>query len=71
MHVEPESACPADLNDNGTVRVIDLLAVIGSWGPCANPNDCPADIAPAGPLGDDVVNVADLLAVISAWGTCP
>ena len=54
---------------DGTVNVQDLLAVIGAWGACANPNDCPADIAPAG--GNDVVNVEDLLAVIGAWGACP
>jgi hypothetical protein len=49
--------------------VEDLLAVIGAWGACGNPNDCPADIAPVG--GNDLVNVEDLLAVIGAWGACP
>lgn len=65
----PTADCPADINQNGGVDVADLLTVIGSWGPCAKPNNCPADIAPAG--GDDLVNVADLLAVIGAWGPCP
>jgi len=60
--------CPADINGNQVVNVDDLLAVINGWGPCANPNNCPADIAPAG--GNDVVNVDDLLAVINAWGDC-
>lgn len=60
---------PADINDDGAVNVSDLLSVIASWGPCADPNDCPADIAPSG--GNDVVNVSDLLGVIAAWGPCP
>jgi hypothetical protein len=42
--------------------------VIGSWGVCGDPNNCPADIAPPG--GNDVVNVEDLLAVIGNWGAC-
>ena len=71
----PGTPCPADIapgSGNGIVNVDDLLAVINSWGACANPNACPADIAPAGPpQGDDVVNVDDLLAVINAWGPCP
>jgi len=73
---EPAPLCPADLAPigppagDGVVNVADLLAVISAWGPCANPNSCPADIAPPGGGGDDVVNVADLLAVIGAWGAC-
>ena len=56
---------------NGEVNVDDLLAVINAWGACADPNNCPADIAPAGPpVGDDQVNVDDLLAVINGWGPC-
>jgi len=61
--------CPADIVQNNVVNVDDLLAVINAWGPCANPNNCPADIAPAG--GNDIVNVDDLLAVINGWGNCP
>jgi uncharacterized membrane protein len=59
---------PAELPD-GVVNVADLLAVIGQWGACGDPNACVADIAPPG--GNDVVNVQDLLAVIGAWGACP
>ena len=66
----PLPICEADITGNSTVNVEDLLAVIGAWGPCANPRDCAADIAPA-PSGDDIVNVQDLLAVIGAWGACP
>ena len=60
---------PGDVNGDQNVNVTDLLAVISAWGPCANPNACPADIAPPGPpQGDDVVNVMDLLMVIDNWG---
>ncbi len=59
---------PADINGDGHVNVIDLLAVINSWGACpAPPAACPADIAPP-PSGDGMVNVADLLMVINNWG---
>jgi hypothetical protein len=62
--------CFGDINQSGSVNVSDLLAVIGAWGSCVNPNDCPADIAPP-PNGNDIVNVSDLLAVVGAWGPCP
>jgi len=72
MTFTPAPLCHADIAPigapNGTVNVDDLLAVINAWGPCANPNNCPADIAPVG--GNDLVNVDDLLAVINAWGAC-
>jgi hypothetical protein len=57
---------PGDINGDQIVNVADLLAVINSWGSCANPSNCPADVAPPG--GDDAVNVADLLFVINNWG---
>ena len=60
---------PGDINGDGAVNVVDLLAVINAWGDCADPNNCPADIAPPGPpIGDDVVNVMDLLLIINNWG---
>ena len=71
----PPPECIADIAPpgrppgNGVVNVDDLLLVINSWGSCADPNNCPADIAPSG--GNDLVNVDDLLAVINAWGPCP
>jgi hypothetical protein len=58
--------CPADINDDTNVNVTDLLAVIGAWGACSDPDNCPADVN-----NDDTVNVTDLLAVIGAWGPCP
>lgn len=46
------------------MNVDDLLAVIGSWGPCPLlPMPCDGDVN-----GDLLVNVNDLLAVITNWG---
>jgi len=56
-----------DVDGDTHVDVTDLLAVIGSWGPCpADPISCDADVHPLG--GDGVINVADLLEVIRHWG---
>ena len=55
--------CPADLNDDGSVNVTDLLSLLGGWGP--NPGH-PADIN-----DDGTVSVTDLLAILGAWGECP
>jgi hypothetical protein len=64
---------PSATGGDGAVNVTDLLLVIGSWGTCANPSNCPADAAPITPtsVGDGAVNVTDLLLIIGAWGTCP
>lgn len=58
----PPGACPADINGDGIVDVLDLLAVLGTWGECAG---CPEDIT-----GDDLVDVLDLLQVLANWGPC-
>lgn len=66
-------ACIADLEPDteggggdNIVNVLDLLAVINSWGSCDPLLPCLADIN-----NDGNVNVLDLLAVIAAWGPCP
>jgi hypothetical protein len=67
-HVGPP--CTADVTNNGTVDVDDLITVILDWGPCPPPpSGCPADIAPTPPNGE--VDVDDLIAVILGWGACP
>lgn len=63
------NTCAADTNINNIVNVTDVWALIGAWGTCANPNNCPADVEPPGI--DDLVNVTDLLAIIGARGACP
>jgi len=53
-----------DVNGDQLVNIVDLLLVIGEWGPCSpSPSICPADLN-----GDSTVNVADLLLVIQNWG---
>jgi hypothetical protein len=52
-----------DVNGDGAVNVIDLLATINTWGPCPAGAACPADLN-----DDDQVNVLDLLIVITGWG---
>ena len=53
--------CPADINGDAVVDVVDLLEVVGTWGQ----SNVPSDIN-----NDGVVNVSDLLAVVDAWGPC-
>jgi hypothetical protein len=53
---------PGDLNGDGTVNVLDLLELLGTWGPCP-PRECPADLN-----GDGTVNVLDLLILLDNWG---
>ena len=31
----PVETCPADLDDNGSVGILDLLTLLANWGPCA------------------------------------
>jgi hypothetical protein len=68
VNLDGSLGTPGDVNDDGVVNVVDLLAVIGAWGRCpAPPTFCPADLA-SPPIGDGNVNVSDLLAVIAGWG---
>ncbi|UCD76080.1 MAG: FG-GAP repeat protein, partial [Phycisphaerales bacterium] len=65
-------ACPADLNGDGQVNIDDLFEVLGHWGVCGDPNDCPWDLAgPNNGPPDGKVNIDDLFAVLGAWGPCP
>jgi predicted outer membrane repeat protein len=59
------SLCPCDcaLPPDGTVNVVDFLALLADWGG-AGPCNC-ADPS------DGVVNVVDFLAMLGAWGSCP
>jgi len=57
---QPPEPCPADINGDGVVDVLDLLEVLAQWGTSG-----PADIN-----GDGIVDVLDLLEVLAAWGPC-
>jgi len=52
--------CNADLDDDGTVGVSDLLNLLATWGPC---RDCSADFD-----GNGSVGVSDLLVLLGDWG---
>ena len=56
-----EIECVGDINNDATVDITDLLAIVGDW----NTGPGPADVN-----GDGNVDVADLLTVIDAWGDC-
>ena len=61
--VPDECDCPWDLDANGSVGVVDLLALLGAWG--MNPGG-PPDFD-----GDGDVGVTDLLKLLGMWGACP
>ena len=60
LDLEPVEPIPGDVDGDGDVDVVDLLAIIAAWGPCPG---CPADVN-----GDGLVNVTDLLIAIANWG---
>ena len=54
--------CPEDINGDGVVDVLDLLALLAAWGNPGGPEDL---------NGDGIVDVLDLLQLLAAWGPCP
>ncbi len=54
--------CPGDFDNDQTIGVVELLAVLARWGPCAG---CLEDLD-----GDNVVGVTDLLLLLALWGEC-
>ena len=60
-----QAALPLDLDGDGLVGILDLLELIGAWGPCSIcllPGSCPADFDV-----DCSVGIADLLALLGNW----
>jgi hypothetical protein len=51
-----------DVNCDDVVDINDLFAVINAWGPCGDPDDCPADLT-----DDGVVDINDLFVVLNNW----
>ena len=58
----PVGPCPADLDGNGDVGILDLLALLAAWG--SNPGH-PADFN-----NDGTVGILDLLTLLANWGPC-
>ena len=55
--------CPADLDGDGNVGILDLLSLLAAWG-----------TDPGGPPdfdGDGTVGILDLLTLLANWGACP
>ena len=55
--------CPWDIDCDGSVGIIDFLALLAAWGPDAGSG---ADFD-----FDGTVGIADFLALLANWGTCP
>ncbi len=61
------AACPADVNGDGAINVLDLIDLLLCFGQPANPPCDTADIN-----GDGATNVLDLIDLLLAFGTaCP
>ncbi|MHC4588696.1 MAG: GC-type dockerin domain-anchored protein [Planctomycetota bacterium] len=57
-----EDPCPADVNGDGAVDVVDFLGLLAAWGDPGGPAD----------INDDgSVDVVDFLQLLSEWGPCP
>ncbi len=54
--------CPADLDGDGNVGILDLLSLLAAWG--TNPGG-PPDFD-----GDGAVGILDLLTLLANWGEC-
>lgn len=56
---------PGDLDEDGDVDTVDLLGLLGAWGPCPQP--CPPHCS--GDIDTDCdVGVIDLLILLGNWG---
>jgi hypothetical protein len=56
-------ACPGDVDLDGTVGILDFLALLTAWGTCPC---CRGDID-----GDGTIDVSDFLILVEGWGLCP
>jgi hypothetical protein len=56
-------ACPADVNDDGSVGFADLSSLLNNWGTC---DGCPEDTDCSGAVGFE-----DLTTLLNTWGACP
>jgi hypothetical protein len=56
-------SCPGDVNGDQVVDVLDLIAVLTSWGPSLG-------VRPADVNRDGVVNGQDLVVIVHRWGNC-
>ena len=60
----------SDLDEDGSVGIVDLLMLLAAWGPCpAPPEPCPADLTSDESM-DGFVSIGDFLILLAGWG-CP
>jgi len=62
----PFGECPGNIVPDNEVNIVDLLAVLSTWGECPTEQFCPSDLN-----DDNAINVDDLLLVLANWGQCP
>ncbi|MHC5023113.1 MAG: di-heme oxidoredictase family protein [Planctomycetota bacterium] len=63
---ECEPTCAGDLDGSGVVDIVDMLDLLGEWGPCpASPAPCNADLDL-----NEQVDILDLLQLLASWGGC-
>ena len=63
INVDSAAGPSPDFDNDGDVDAADLAMLLGSWGPCADCQDCPADLD-----GDCTVGAADLAILLGNWG---
>ncbi|MCZ6735075.1 MAG: M12 family metallo-peptidase [Planctomycetota bacterium] len=63
VFVGQPTVCPEDLDGDGSVGILDLLALLAAWG--SDPGG-PPDFDNDGDVG-----ILDLLTLLAAWGPCP
>ncbi len=60
----PGATVEGDLDGDGTVGILDFLALLAAWGPCPDPpTTCPADLD-----SDGTVGILDFLTLLGNWG---
>jgi hypothetical protein len=65
--IPDECEVPGDLDGDGEIGVIDLLILLGAWGPCPPP--CEPPVTCLGDLdGDCEVGINDFLTLLGNWG---
>ncbi|MBX3315342.1 MAG: hypothetical protein KF902_00605 [Phycisphaeraceae bacterium] len=64
------SSCPADVNGDGELDVLDFLDYLDAFGQCeGQPVDCTVYGVKANFNGDDIIDVLDILDFFDAFGT--
>ena len=61
----PRLGLPGDIDGDGVVGILDLLALLAAWGDCPVKGECSADLD-----RDGTVGILDLLTLLATWGAC-